>query len=115
MSGLSEVLKHRRKELGLTLNQIAEMMGVTEATVQRWESGNIRSIRHEKVVRLAEILNVTPASIMGWEEEKPTAGQGDGPKERAHKLIDELPEDKLKEVMSYINFLKSQQGSQEEP
>lgn len=108
MNGLSEVLKHRRKELGLTLNQIAEMMGVTEATVQRWESGNIRSIRHEKVVRLAEILNVTPASIMGWEEEKPTAGQGDGPKERAHRLVDQIPEDKLQQALSYLQYLNSE-------
>ncbi len=113
MSSLSEVLKRRRKELGLTLKQIAEQMGVAEATVQRWESGNIKSVRHEKVVKLAEILNVPPAQIMGWEEEKPTAGQGDGPKERAHKLLDELPDEKLQDVMSYMTFLKSQQDKEE--
>ena len=66
MTGLSAVLKQRRKELGLTLAQIADMMGVAEATVQRWESGNIKSIRHNKITKLAEVLNVTPASLMGW-------------------------------------------------
>lgn len=39
MSNLSTVLKARRKDLGLTLAQIADEMGVSEATVQRWESG----------------------------------------------------------------------------
>ena len=34
---LSSVLKTRRKELGLTLAQIADKIGVTEATVQRWQ------------------------------------------------------------------------------
>ena len=68
MSELSSVLKQRRKELGLTLAQIADAMGVAEATVQRWESGNIKSIRHEKISRLAEILNVSPAALMGWEQ-----------------------------------------------
>ena len=48
MSSLSSILKQRRKELGLTLAQIADMMGVAEATVQRWESGNIKTVRHEK-------------------------------------------------------------------
>lgn len=68
MSELSSVLKQRRKELGLTLAQIADAMGVAEATVQRWESGNIKSIRHEKIGKLAEILMVSPSALMGWKE-----------------------------------------------
>ena len=68
MNGLSTVLKQRRKELGLTLAQIADRMGVAEATVQRWESGNIKSVRHDKIVKLAEVLGVNPASLMGWAE-----------------------------------------------
>lgn len=66
MSNLSEVLKQRRKELGYTLLQIAEAVGVSEATVQRWESGNIKTLRHENLVRLADILRVSPAYLMGW-------------------------------------------------
>lgn len=68
MENLSAILKKRRKELGLTLAQIAEKMGVAEATVQRWESGSIKSVRYEKMDKLAEILRVNPASFMGWEE-----------------------------------------------
>lgn len=68
MSELSAILKKRRKELGLTLAQIADEMGVAEATVQRWESGNIKTIRHEKIGKLADLLKVTPAALMGWNE-----------------------------------------------
>ena len=71
MRNISSVLKAKRKELGLTLAQIAEKIGVTEATVQRWESGNIKSLRHERIAKLADILGVTPAVLMGWDE--PTA------------------------------------------
>lgn len=67
MENLSTVLKKRRKELGLTLLQIAEEMNVSEATVQRWESGNIKMLRHERITKLAQILNVPPYSLMGWE------------------------------------------------
>ena len=73
MTELSSVLKRRRRELGLTLSQIADEMGVAEATVQRWESGNIRTVRHEKIGKLAEILKVTPAALMGWEDPKTTS------------------------------------------
>lgn len=68
MENLSMILKQRRKELGLTLAQIADQMGVAEATVQRWESGNIKSIRYDKIGRLAEVLQVNPASFMDWGE-----------------------------------------------
>ncbi len=67
--GLSNILRKRRKELGLTLAEIADKMGVSEATVQRWESGNIKNMRQERISKLAEILCVTPAYLMGWEEE----------------------------------------------
>lgn len=72
MSGLSDALKQRRSELGYTLAQVADMVGVTEATVQRWESGNIKALRHGRIAKLAEALNVSPAYLMGWEE--PNAG-----------------------------------------
>ncbi len=68
MGSLSSVLKKRRKELGLTLAQIADAMGVSEATVQRWESGNIKTLRYGKMEKLAEILNISPAYLMGWED-----------------------------------------------
>lgn len=67
MTALSEVMKKRRKELGLTLAQVADAVGVTEATAQRWESGNIKSVRHDKITLLADVLKVSPADLMGWE------------------------------------------------
>lgn len=67
MTALSEVMKKRRKELGLTLAQVADLVGVTEATAQRWESGNIKSVRHDKITHLADALKVSPADLMGWE------------------------------------------------
>ena len=72
MENLSKVIKVRRKELGLTLAQIADRIGVTEATVQRWESGNIKSVRYEKLGALAEVLQVSPAALMGWDDVLPS-------------------------------------------
>ena len=53
VENLSTVLKKRRKELGVTFLQIADEMNVSEATVQRWESGNIKMLRHERIAKLA--------------------------------------------------------------
>ena len=68
---ISVVLRDRRQELGLTLKEIALAVGVSEATVQRWESGNIRNLRQDKIVKLADALRVSPAFLMGWEPLQP--------------------------------------------
>ena len=64
-----DLIKNRRIEIGATLEDIAKIVGVSKATVQRWESGNIANIRRDKIVKLAKALNVSPAYLMGWEEE----------------------------------------------
>ena len=46
-------LRELRKERGLTLLQVAEKLGVTESTVQRYESGNIKNLKYETMVELA--------------------------------------------------------------
>lgn len=66
---VSKVLKRKRKELGYTLLDIANKVGVSEATVQRWESGNIKNLRYEKIIALSEVLNVSPSYLMGWEND----------------------------------------------
>ena len=69
----NERIRRRRKECGLTLLDVANKIGVKEATVQRYESGNIKNIKHDTLVRLAEVLDTTPAALMGWESEDENA------------------------------------------
>ena len=111
MENLSTVLKRRRKELGLTLAQIAEVMGVAEATVQRWESGNIKSIRYDKIAKLADLLKVSPATLMGWEDEKGPASPATDEADPLDKRINELlaaSDDNTKRAM--VAFLEQLQN-----
>ena len=64
-----DIIKNRRLEIGLTMKQVADAVGVSEGTVSRWESGDIANMRRDKIALLSEILRISPASIMGWEEE----------------------------------------------
>lgn len=73
--GISENIKKRRGELHLTLLDIAKKVGVSEATVQRYESGQIKNLRQERVVKLAAALEMTPAQLLGWEVEEPAAAK----------------------------------------
>ena len=61
-----DLVYRRRKELELTMEEVARKVGVSKATVQRWESGEIANIRRDKITLLAEALKTTPAYLMGW-------------------------------------------------
>lgn len=66
---VKEIIKERRLQLGLTMKDVADSVGVSEATVSRWESGDIENMRRDKISKLAEALKISPAVLMGWEEE----------------------------------------------
>lgn len=64
---VKSLLKDRRKELGLTMKDVAELVGVSEATISRWESGDIENMKRNRIAKLSEALQISPAVIMGWE------------------------------------------------
>ena len=65
---MTKYLTDRRKELGLTMKQVAEAVGVSEATVCRWESGQIANMRRDRINNYAKILRVDPNFIMTGEK-----------------------------------------------
>ena len=65
---LSERIRSLRKKRGLSLEQLADMIGTSRQTVHRYETGVIANIPHEKIEALARALGTTPSSLMGWEE-----------------------------------------------
>lgn len=67
---VNQKLKNRRVELGLTMLEVAKKVGVSEATISRWESGDIANMRRDKISLLANALEVSPAFIMGWDDDE---------------------------------------------
>lgn len=67
---IKKYLKERRLQLGLTIKQIADAVGVNEATVSRWESGKINSMRRDKIYALSKVLDIDPMIIIGRENEE---------------------------------------------
>ena len=61
-------IKSRRTELNLTLEDVAKKVGVSAPTIQRYETGEIKNVRRDKIKLLADALQVTPEYLMGWEE-----------------------------------------------
>lgn len=59
-----------RKNLGMTQEDLARMMGYkSKSTINKIELG-INDIPQSKIVQFAEVLGTTPADLMGWNEEE---------------------------------------------
>lgn len=59
-----ELIKARRKELGLTQDDLAFSTGVTKATVSRWESGDIQKMKLPQVEALARTIQIDPIILV---------------------------------------------------
>ena len=60
-------IKQRRKELGLTVEELANRLGKNRATVYRYESNDIENLPTTVLEPLAEVLKVHPAYLIGWQ------------------------------------------------
>lgn len=61
---IKKIIKEHRLKAGLTMKELADLVGVSEATVSRWESGNIASMKHSQIAKLCRALNLNPASLV---------------------------------------------------
>lgn len=68
--GMAQRIKELRKEKGLTLEQVADIVGVGKSTVRKWETGMIANMKRDKIASLAKALGTTPEYLMGWAENK---------------------------------------------
>ena len=59
-------IRERRKRLGLTLKEVSAYVGVAEATVQRWESGNIKMLKSDKMIKLSSALQISVEELSSW-------------------------------------------------
>lgn len=70
---MKDIIKARRKELDITLEEIGDYVGVSKATVQRWETGSISNMRRDKIKKLSEILQLDPQLFIAEEQQETVA------------------------------------------
>lgn len=66
---IGERIKQRRKELGLSVDELADKLGKNRATIYRYESNEIEKLPTTVLEPLADVLSVSPGFLMGWEDE----------------------------------------------
>lgn len=56
------------------MKELAEKVGVSEATVSRWESGEIANMKRDGIMKLSEVLDIPPSVILGIQDDKSLEG-----------------------------------------
>lgn len=59
-------LKYYRKRAGMSLEELAEAMGVVKQTVSKWELGDIPRMTLPRIEKMARILGCEPWDLCGW-------------------------------------------------
>jgi transcriptional regulator with XRE-family HTH domain len=110
--GMAQRIKTLRQEKGLTLEQVADVVGVGKSTVRKWETGMIANMKRDKIASLAKALGTTPEYLMGWDDQKnspsePSLTEGE---ELMLELFRQIPKDRQPEALDLLRVaLKMQQ------
>ena len=58
-------IRERRKELNISAALLAERIGLSKATIHRYENGDIRNIKMPVLEAMADVLAVNPLWLIG--------------------------------------------------
>ncbi|MGX7105588.1 helix-turn-helix domain-containing protein [Globicatella sanguinis] len=100
----SERMKYARELKKITLKNLGNKIGKTEATVQRYESGEIKNLKNDIIEAIADALDVSPAYLMGWDD---TPLLSENTMRVAAHIEDDVTEEELEEIMRFIDYIKS--------
>lgn len=120
MCTIGKRIKERRKLLGLSAEDLAAMVGMSPATIYRYEKGDIKKVDTTKLTPIAQALETTEADLMGWTEatknNSSTAENfpsnvtpivsGVDQRKRLHNMIDQLGEEDLPLVIDIVSRFK---------
>lgn len=109
---IRDLIKNRRKELNLTLLDIAKACDVSEATVSRWESGDIGDMKRSRIASLAKVLKISPSIIVGDLSNSPYEETLIDPRFNDFKFAllhgeNDLSEEQKQDLLDYYEFIKS--------
>lgn len=69
INDIGELLKQKRKEKGLTLEQAGKLIGVSKVTYRDYELNNIKSARMNKLDAIAKFLEIPPEKLFDDNDE----------------------------------------------
>lgn len=104
-------LREIRKKNGLSQQQLAQQLGVTQATLSGWENEKYE-IDNTSLLKCSDIFNVSVDELLGKEIEAcpDLDKQLEGIEFALYGEIHDLTDEEKEDILSYVKFKKSQRG-----
>ena len=67
---IGQRIRTKRKEMGMSVDELAARLGKDRSTVYRYEKGDIENLPLDVLEPIANALDTTPAALMGWVAEE---------------------------------------------
>lgn len=110
---IGQRIEQRRKELGLTLQEVSLEVGVAASTIQRYEKGRFDKIKLPVIEAIAAALNVNPLWLIGQTDDpidyddpdlvasipKSYLSACNGDIKRAYQAMQAVYDDNLREIV----------------
>lgn len=92
---LSERIRSRRKELKMSQEDLASLVGYTDRSIiSRIEKGLI-DLTESKIMAIAKALDITPEILVGWEDNK---------EEKESDIFSQLTDEELTKLEKFKNM-----------
>ncbi|OAT26697.1 transcriptional regulator [Buttiauxella ferragutiae ATCC 51602] len=101
---LGQRIRQRRKQIGLSQNELSKAAGVSDSSISLWESDNTAP-RGENLHKLATVLQCSPTWILFGDDDKI-------PDEPQSSAVQQLNEDEQELLQLYRALPESEQKAQ---
>ena len=99
-----ERIRERRREIGMSADELADAIGVSRSTTFRYEQGFIEKIPYLRLMDIAKALRTTWGDLMGLEDKAALPVTGESGKEAA-LIMENLSPEKQAEALRYLRYL----------
>lgn len=70
MHKMSQRIHDKRNEMGWTMDELAQKLGVNKSSISKWENSQVDHIKRTYIAKMAELFHVKPSWLMGYDDEK---------------------------------------------
>lgn len=107
-------IRNQRQTVGMTLKEVADKVGITEATYQKYEAGNINRVDVEMLEKIANAIKCRASALTEWENGEHEAYNDNVKAKRLAKhnrLYEQLTFENQKIIDEQIKYMIYQQKS----
>ena len=65
---MGQRIREKREEIHMSVEELADKLGVTRQSVYRWQNGAVKNIDRDLITKMAAMFHVTPEWLMHLED-----------------------------------------------